>query len=33
MMLIKNGVQRMIPDGYKPFVSDDHFKQETYKKT
>ena len=30
--LIKNGVQRMIPDGYKPFISDDHFKQEIYQK-
>ncbi|AUD63973.1 citrate lyase subunit alpha [Tenericutes bacterium MO-XQ] len=29
---MKNGVNRMIPDGYKPFISDDHFKQETYKK-
>ena len=31
-MLIKNGVQRMIPKGYKAFISDDHFKKETYKK-
>ena len=31
-MLIKNGVQRMIPEGYKSFISDDHFKQETYQK-
>jgi len=31
--LIKNSLNKMIPDGYKPFETDDHFKKETYQKT
>jgi len=30
--LIKNGVNKMIPNECKAFISDDHFKQETYQK-